>query len=100
MIILRYWNDAEHIYTSGGIDRGYRPDPRSAQDVKALATLLGGNSFPEGDVGGAASAVRKVIGTGPLVTVGVGLHVDGLARWFALAALVPLLGLVWRRNIL
>ncbi len=98
-IIIRFWRSNERLYTSGGIDRGYRPDPTSAQDVARLASLLHGQAFSEKNIGGAISATRRLIEKGPVEAVGRGLHVIPLARWLVIAALLPLAFLLWRRIV-
>jgi hypothetical protein len=98
-VIVRFWHDDERIFAGSKPTQGYRPDPRSAQATRSLATVVGGRAFGEGDVGGAIAGARQLLGRGPSANIGVGLHVVALARWFAVAALLPLLALLWRRNL-
>jgi hypothetical protein len=98
-VIIRFWRSNEHLFTSSGVDRGYQPDPSSAADVDRLATLLHGQAYNESNVGGAISDIRRIVGKGPVETIGRGLRVVPLARWLVLAALVPLAFLVWRRFV-
>lgn len=99
-VIVRLWRPDERIYLpSGGSDPGYRPDPSSATDVRQLAAITGGGAFDEGAIGSAISAARRALGHGPIAAVGVGLHVVALAKWIVLATLVPLVALLWRRNL-
>jgi hypothetical protein len=95
---MRYWHGNDRILLDGRVDPNYRPDPASAQDVDRLASALDGQALGGGDVGGAVKAARRFLGAGPLRSYGVGLHVIELSRWLALAALVPLVFLLWRRN--
>jgi hypothetical protein len=97
-VILRYWHANDRILQNGHVDAAYRPDPTSAQAVDRLASALDGRALGGGDVDGAVKAARQFLGTGPLESYGVGLHVVELSRWFALAALFPLAFLLWRRN--
>jgi hypothetical protein len=97
LVVIHLWHANERLYTSSGIDRGYRPDPSSARDVATLATLLHGHAYGEGSIGAAISEVRRIVGKGPVEPVGRGLRVIPLARWFVIAALVPLAFLLWRR---
>jgi len=60
---------------------------------------VSGRTFSEGDAGGTLAAARAFLGRGPLAGVGQGLHVIALSRWLVLASLIPLLFLLWRRNI-
>jgi hypothetical protein len=98
-VIVRLWGADERIFAGAKTDRRYAPDPRSASAARSLAAVVGGRSYGEGDVGAATDAARRFLGRGPLVSVGEGLHVIALAPWLALAALVSLLVLLWRRNL-
>jgi hypothetical protein len=100
-VIVRLGSADERIFLGANrVDRGYRPDPAAAQATKALASVVGGRAFSEGDVQGAVGAARRFLGRGPLRGVGEGLHVVALARWLVLASLLPLGVLLWRRNIM
>ena len=98
-VIVHVWGPNERIYTSHGVDANYRPNPQSAAFLQQLIPLSGAQVFDEHHIGAAVAAARRVIGRGPTVAVGTGLHVVALARWFVLATLVPLAYLFWRRNI-
>jgi hypothetical protein len=98
-VIVRIGRAGERIYSGAKVDRGYRADPASAQATGNLAAVVGGRAYSEGDVSGAVKGARLFLGHGPLVGVGEGLHVVALARWLVLATLLPLLFLVWRRNL-
>jgi hypothetical protein len=98
-VIVRFGRTGERIYTGGKRDRGYRPDPVAAAATRSLASVLGGRAYGEGDVRGALSASRSFLGTGPVASVGQGVHVVALARWLVLAALLPLVVLLWNRNV-
>jgi hypothetical protein len=98
-VVVRFWHRGERIYLGGRADPGYKPDARSAQAVRTLVSAIGGRAFEENDLGGAIAAARAYAGNGPLEPVGRGLRVITLARWLALAALVPLAFLLWRRNV-
>jgi hypothetical protein len=98
-VIIRFWRAGERIFREDGPDPGYRPDPSSAEATRELASVTGGRAFGEGGIGAAIAAARAMLGRGALVEVEQGLRVITLARWFALAALVPLAFLLWRRNL-
>jgi hypothetical protein len=99
-VILRFWRSSERILTTAGADSRYRPDPSSAQAVRTLAATTGGRAYGEGSVGHAIGAARQSLGRGPVANLGQDLHVIALSRWLALAALVPLAFLLWRRNLM
>jgi hypothetical protein len=99
-VIVRFWHQNERVYTSSGVDPGYRPNPSSDAMVRQLASATGGAAFDEDHLGQAIRAARRALGTGPVENLGVGLHVIALSRWLALATLLPLGLLLWRRNVL
>ena len=98
-VIVRMGSANDRIYIGRKPDRNYRPDPRAGQATRSLAAVVGGKAFVEGDVGGATAAARGLLGHGPVSGVGEGLRVVVLAPWLAIAALIPLLALLWRRNL-
>jgi von Willebrand factor type A domain len=98
-VIIRFWHENERIHTSHGVDPGYRPAPSSADAVRQLASISGGQAFEENQLGQAIGAARRMLGSGPVLPIGIGLHVVALARWLALATLLPLVFLLWRRNL-
>jgi hypothetical protein len=98
-VIVRIGGGGERIFLGGRPDPGYQPDPAAAQATRALAGVVGGHAYTERRLGAAIAAARKSLGRGPLEGVGAGLRVIALAPWLALAALVPLAFLLWRRNI-
>ncbi|MBA3842537.1 MAG: VWA domain-containing protein [Actinobacteria bacterium] len=98
-VIVRVGHPRDRIFIRGRLDRGYRADSSAARATKNLAAVVGGSAYAEGNVGTAISEAKRVLGKGPLVGVGEGLHVVALAPWLALLSLVPLAALLWRRNI-
>jgi hypothetical protein len=99
VVVVRFWHDGERIFYGKRADRGYRPDPRSAQYVSTLASVLNGKAFDESNLGGAIAATRHYLGTGPVKDVGEGLRVTALSRWLVFLALIPVAFLLWRRNL-
>jgi hypothetical protein len=97
-VIVRFWRAGERVFSAGRLDPGYRPDPSSGEAVRELATVLDGRAFDENEVGKAIAAARRAIGHGPLTRIGVDIHVIALARWVALAALLPLAFLLRSRT--
>lgn len=98
-VIVRLGSSGERIYAGGKVDRAYRPDPAAAHATRRLAAFIGGRAFSEGNVDGTLAAAHRFLGRGPLTGIGEGLHVVALSRWLVLAAAVPLLFLLWRRNL-
>jgi hypothetical protein len=99
LVVVHVWRAGERIYHGRKPDPDYRPDPRSGRAVTALAAALGGRAYDESRIGAAVAGAKHLLGRGTVARVGVGLHVVALAPWLALAALVPLAALLWRRNV-
>jgi hypothetical protein len=75
-VVVRFWREHERVWDGNVPERDYRADPD-----------------------GAIRAARQAVGRGPVVAKGETLDVVALGRWFALAALLPLGFLLWRRNL-
>ena len=67
--------------------------------VAQLAGITHGYAFDEGQLSKAIAKARNLLGTGPVDKRGQTLRVISLARWIALAALLPLGFVLWRRNL-
>lgn len=98
-VVVRIWNSHDRVWVRGTPVRDYRPDRASELRTAELVRATSGLEATPGDVGRIASAVRRAAGSGPELEQGELLHVVGLGRWFALACLVPLGYLLWRRNL-
>lgn len=98
-VIVRIWHEGDRVWADGRAVAGYRPDAHSAQAVADLGRATGGTVFSNSDSGAIAGAARKAAGRGPRVESGQILHIVSLGRWAALATLVPLGVLFWRRNL-
>lgn len=98
LLLVHVWDVEERIF--GGLeDAGYRPDPRSRRTVSRLAAAADGRAFGEADVRRAGAALRRQLGTGTLESRWQQRSQTELAPWLALAALVPLGFVLWRRNL-
>lgn len=98
-VIVRMGGSGERIWVNGRLDPRYRPDSSAPRATAALASLVDGRAFREGQVSSATAAAQRFLGTGPLEGVGHGLRAVALAPWLALASLLPLLFLLWSRRI-
>jgi hypothetical protein len=98
-VIVRVGGQDEHIWVNAQLDRGYRGDPGAPRATASLAGVVNGSSYGEGQVRAATQAAKRLLGTGPLEGVGHGLRAIALAPWLALASLLPLLFLLWSRNL-
>ena len=91
-VFIHVWQPGEQVYATGRPDKTYRADPGSGAFLAGLGTAV-----EEEDVSGASAAVRAAVGTGPTEPVRDHSYI-GLMRPLVLAALVPLLFALWRRN--
>lgn len=98
-LVVHVWRAGERIYHGRKVDPDYRTDPRSGRAVSSLAAAVGGRALPEGQVAATVAAARQLLGKGTVARLGVGPHVVALAGWLVLAAAVPVLLLLWRRNV-
>jgi hypothetical protein len=99
-VFLHVWALEERVFAAGGrIERGYRPDPASRELLASLAATLDGGAFAEAELGAAVAATRAAVGDGPRGEHGRELQAVELAPVAALAAVAPLLLLLWRRNL-
>jgi hypothetical protein len=98
-LAVQFWRSSESIYKSSGKpDPNYRPDPAGKAQLAALAGATHGRAFGEGNVGGAVTALRTMLGSGPSHSLGRTHTTHPLAPYIALLALLPL-GLVFVRNL-
>jgi hypothetical protein len=98
-LAIQFWRTGESIYkVSGNPDPNYRPDPASKRQLASLATATHGRVFSEGNLAGAASALRTMLGDGPTRSVGRTQATHPLAPYVALLALLPL-GFGFARNL-
>jgi hypothetical protein len=99
-VIVRFWHHGERMWTNDPADSRYRADLSSTQMTAQLARITHGSAFDENELSRAVAKGRELLGTGPVEKQGQTLRVISLARWIALAALIPLAFVLWRRNLL
>jgi len=97
-VFVHVWAPGERIYRHGKPDPFYIADPTSAELLKRAADISNGKVFDENQVGPLISWAKRRVGQGPAKA-----HVNAYARvalapWFALAGVVPLGFLFYRRN--
>jgi hypothetical protein len=96
---MRVGGPRDRVWAGGAPVRDYRPDPAAEKRTETLVRATGGVEVSPGDTDALVRAVRAATGSGPEVEQGRLLRVLGLAPWFALATLLPLGYLLWRRNL-
>jgi hypothetical protein len=95
---IHVWREGERVYTQGLPEPQYRPDPAARGTLEGLARAVDGKVFAEGDVAGAARAVRKLLARGPTATEGIRRERTALAPYVLLAGFLPLGALLLLRD--
>jgi hypothetical protein len=98
-IFVHVWKPGERIYRKGRLDPRYVADSGSDALLRKAATVSGGAVFEESQVGSLVHAAKRVVGQGTEES-----RVDAYARvalapWVALAGILPLGFLFYRRNL-
>lgn len=98
LLFVHIWDGQERIW--GGLgDAGYRPDPGSQATMRRLAEAAAGRPFTEEQLPEAKQALRALLGSGTRRPLWKESSRTELAPWLALAAVLPLGFVVWRRNL-
>jgi von Willebrand factor type A domain-containing protein len=97
VVFVHVARGGDKLWTTGLPDPNYRADPSSGAFLQRVAGSLHGTAVADGDVSGAASAVRASLGAGPVQTVTEPARL-ALMPYVTLAAFVPLAFVLWRRN--
>ena len=99
-VFVQFWSPDERVFRRGGtgIER-YRPEPSADLRLREIATALGGSAFHEHSLDDALAAIRKAVGEGPAGPYGSELQTRTLSAWVLAFAFVPLVYVLWRRNV-
>ena len=101
LVLVHVWRPGERIFDPGGkVETAYRSDPNSSALLHQLATSVDGRVLDDADPAQAVDVVRAELGTGPTAERGIRPRTRPLAPFVAAAALIPLLLVLRRRNIL
>ena len=99
-VFVQVWRGDEAVFDAKGKrDPAYRPDRTGGRSLRRVAGALEAPVFNEGDASGLIQAVRERLGTGPLAPQGRQVVSRQLAPHALIAAFVPLVLIVYRRNI-
>lgn len=93
-IFVHVWAPRERIFRGGRPDPAYVSDPGSRRMLEELGPVFG-----EGEREAAVAAVRAALGQGPTRPQGREAETVSLAPYAVAAAGVPLLLLLWSRNL-
>jgi hypothetical protein len=98
VVFVHFWDGDERVFTKGAPEPQYRPSPASRSLLDALAETVSGNTFSEHQLRPVEQAARGVLGSGPTIVRGEQGGRVPLAPYFAAAALLPVVLLLWRRD--
>lgn len=98
-VFVHVWRRGERIYHHGRADPFYVADPTSGALLRRAADVSSGFAFGENQFGALVKRAREALGAGKTES-----HVNAYARialapWFALAGVLPLGFLFYRRNL-
>lgn len=101
VLFVHVWRAGERIYSAGTYDPIYKSDPGSAAALAHAASVVGGSVLPEGAGSALAAAARERLASATRVTTARAVDVRRVpvAKWFVLAAALPLAFLLRRRNL-
>ena len=99
-MFVHVWAQNEAIYTHGRPDPHYSTDSRSTALLEDAAHVTGGSMYDEHSIGKVKARMREILGSGPASTGRTSAYArTALAPWFALAGVLPLAFLLYRRNL-
>jgi hypothetical protein len=100
LLFVRIWSEQERIHEPRiALDTRYRSDPGSTAVYEDIVRAVGGRAFAEGEVGAAASTLRRRLGRGEAVVTGHEASGRQLAGWAVALAALPLAYVLRRRNV-
>ena len=100
LLLVHVWSVDERIFRANGVPLPeYLADPDTPGFLESLTNAIGARVFAEDEGGDVVRAAREALGSGPTGPSGRELHSLQLAPYAVLASFVPLLFLVWRRNL-
>lgn len=98
-LFVHVWAPNERIFTHGDqIDPNYHPDPQSGALLKEAAVVTDGSVLDESQLGAIKATAQRIVGQGPSSKHISAYERIPLAPWFAVACILPLAFLLWRRN--
>jgi hypothetical protein len=99
VVVVRIWNEGERIYTTGVAEAGYAAEAALTARLEPAAELIGGKVYSENDVGSVRAELERFFGSGPTRARELGGERLALAPYLTLAAFLPLVYVLWRRNV-
>lgn len=93
-LFVHVWAPGERVFVRGRPEATYVSDPASRRTLEAI-----GPTFGEDELDEVAAGVRAALGDGPTRPAGSEERTVSLARYAVAAAALPLLLLLWSRNL-
>jgi hypothetical protein len=97
-VFVQFWSDDERVFSDGEPERQYKPDPAAPEVLARIASAVGGEAYDEDRAGAAAEKARRLAGDGPTTVQGTRRSRLALAPYLSVAAFVPLVLLLRRRD--
>jgi hypothetical protein len=98
-LFVRFWEPDERIFGPGGlVEDAYRPDPAAGTRFERFASAFGAELYGSDELGAVARRAREIVGEGPTRQEERVVQEVPLAPYAALAAALPLLLVLARRN--
>jgi hypothetical protein len=98
VVFVHFWGADERVYTKGAPEPQYRPSRSARAALDGLAETISGSVFSEDQAGAVTRAARAALGSGPTIVRAEQGGRVALAPYFAAAALLPVVLLLWRRD--
>jgi hypothetical protein len=100
VVLVRIGRSRERVFDAGGKpESAYIPPPATGTTLENFLDATRGQAYDEEHVAGAEQAARNALGSGPTVKLGTAGGGHDLAPWLVLAAAVPLVVVLRRRNL-
>jgi len=99
LVLIRLGDASERVFTPAGRAERYRPARGTGVEFARTALLLHGSAYGEAEAQAAIAEVADAVARGDGVSRRSTTSVRELALPVAVAALVPLLFVLWRRNV-
>jgi hypothetical protein len=97
-LFVHFWAESDRVYSQGEPEPQYRPDPAARTVLDGLAVATAGDVYEESGLADAVARARSVLGSGPTRVEGLRRDPVALSPYAALAAVLPLGLLLWRRD--
>ncbi len=98
-IFVRFWDASERIYATGVAEPGYTPNLALTPRLERASSLAGGRVFSEDELAEVRAAAESFLGSGPTEPRELRGERLALMPYVTLAAFLPLVFLLWRRNL-